>query len=132
MANPPTTVTGPVLSSDPAITTTHTAGSYVVTKHTEREMKLYGVYESELRTIAILNGITALFASLGTGLVAFAAGQVVDLAKSTASPAGQNLVVTVCWVSGILAVACYAIAGLAFWYKHSEVSEIKSKSRPVP
>ena len=61
-------------------------------------MTLYGVYESELRTISMLNVITTFFTSVGTGLLTFMVSVIIDLAKDDAKhPDAASMIF---WVFG--------------------------------
>lgn len=92
-------------------------------------MKLYGVYEGELNTLSVLTGITGLFASFGTGLIAFAAGQAVDLAKGP-TPDHPEVAYVVCVICVVGALACYVVAGVAAYFRRSQLSKIYAESRP--
>lgn len=106
------------------------SGSHIVTEHTERTMRLYGVFESELRALSMFNAITAIFTSAGTGLLSFLAGVLIDAAKDGVEhPEAAH---TICWVCGVLAVACFSVAFLAFKWRRSALTTIMTESRPRP
>lgn len=67
-----------------------------------------------------------LFASLGTGLIGFAIGQAVDIAKGATDPAHPELLRTLCVACSIAGVVCYAISIAAFVFRRSEISKIVS------
>lgn len=105
-------------------------GSYITTQHTERKMKLCGVYESELRAIGLFNTISAGAASLGTGLISFAGAQWLELRKD---PKADNADVIQAAITFCIAgcVLCFVIAGVATYFRRSEVSRILNDSKPV-
>src|SRR4051812_20163887 len=94
------------------------AGSHIVTQHTERSMKMYAVFESELRSLSMFNAITAIFGSAGTGLFSFMFGVLANIA--TDGVQHPDTAHAICWVCGIVGVLCYGIAGLAIRWRSSE------------
>jgi hypothetical protein len=117
-------------SQDIAGTIATTRGSFITTQHTERSMKLYGVYEGELNALALFNSITVAFASLGTGFLSFGVAQWIELTKGPASDHAE-VVGVICWFCAIGALVSYGIAVWAFFYRHSALSKILAESKPV-
>jgi hypothetical protein len=107
-------------------------GSTILTTHTVRQMKAFEIYENEMESLSLLNWITTLFGALGTGLISFAIGQVVDLVKNqNMNNSPKETISIVCCICVILAVVCYIIAGISFWKGKSQLNKIKSQCKTI-
>ena len=115
-------------------------GARFAVSHLERPMNVYPIHESELSSISFLNPLVTGFASVGSALLLFAVGLIVDLAiegqfsqdemgNNQLNEFGRALLIIVTPTLGALALICFGGAILAWRKRDSIWSEIKSQSR---
>jgi len=97
--------------------TIHASGGPLFTTiATERKVLTYAVTKPEMENLSILNSLSALFFSIGTGLLGFAADSLRDWISANPTPAARVIVLA----CGALALLCYGI-GVFMWRKRSSV-----------
>ena len=91
-------------------------GPLFTTVSTERKVMTYAVTKPEMEHLATLNSLSALFFSIGTGLLGFAADSLRDWLSASPTPTAKVVVVT----CGALATVCYVI-GVFMWRRRGSV-----------
>jgi hypothetical protein len=115
----------------PQIVITPQGGPLVSVIHTERQMKIFGVTENELRTLTIVNAAIALLTSLGTGFFVYLLNLSTDaMFAGKLDPTAKNLLSIVkpgLWVFGIV----FYLAALYAWLQRDAfIDTIKTESNP--
>lgn len=104
-------------------------------EHLVRPMKVYPVHESELDTISFLNPLVAGFLSVGSALLLFAIGLLVDLAvegqfaEGGITAYGKALAQIVAPTLIGLGILSYLAGGLAWRKRRSVWRKIRDESR---
>ena len=106
-------------------------GPLVRLLHTEREMRIFGVTENELRTITAINAATAALFSLGTGCFGYLLNLQADLAFANKIPQQTQDMLNIVqpglkWIG----IVFYCLGILAWIYRGSFITTIKQESDP--
>lgn len=104
----------------------------VVTEHSTRHMRSYLIYDSELKSISMLNGLATLFFSLGSFCASITLGLWSNLfATDSPSEIAKKYGSILESVLGTVSGACFLIAFVITMCRQSEVSRIKRESGEV-
>ncbi len=107
-------------------------GSTISTAYVQREVKVYGVLESEGKTMALFNTLSTTFFSLSAGSLFCAIGIWANASFSEKmTPAGEILSTFVAWGLCFLALV---FSGIAIWVRRARGSTwqtICDESKPV-
>lgn len=112
------------------LSTEPSGNSFYQPVQTSRTVKVYNVTESELSSISLMNTLTIVFFSVGSGSLSIATTILLDLLMVSGSPA-QEPSIAVLWISRtaiILSLIFYALGGLTWFKRHSEFNRIKSET----
>jgi hypothetical protein len=105
-------------------------GALLRTVHAERTLMIYPIFESELRTISIFNALTAAGFSIGTGLLTFAGGLLIQTwQQDKPSPNAWKVVEIIDPILAVLAIVSYIFAIWAMKTRDSELNKIKKESK---
>jgi hypothetical protein len=117
-------------SSAPKVSTTSQNAGLVNVLHTERNMKVYGVTENELRTLTAINvAVTALF-SIATGLMAFSFDLQKDILLAEPLPDKAQVLDTVVQPAAFLgSLVLYGLGALTWFLRGGFLKTIKKESR---
>lgn len=105
-----------------------THGSIVVTDHTARNIRLYSVYEPELRLLTFFNSITVSATATGTGFASFLASQVMDNLRGPEAQF-QDAIDGVCVICAVVSIVFFGFAIWAWRGRQSEFARIINNSR---
>lgn len=95
-------------------------------------MKVYGVLESELKTLAMFNTLATVGVSVASFFTALAAGVWTNAAFASGPVPPEGAVLTKFGVPVLLGIAAVAVgvAIWAFWNRHETWKEICAQSKP--
>lgn len=109
-------------------------GSYVSTTHTERRMKAFEIFETEMDTLSAFNGIATLFFSLGWGCITCAIGIIINwiidwVKTATVMPVG--IIVVICSLCAFVSILCFLVGAYYLYKKNSQINKIKEESKTI-
>jgi hypothetical protein len=105
-------------------------GAYLHTVHTERTVKVYAVFETELEHISLLNTLTVVFSSIGSFFLAGLVSIIVAWAtQGQLTESGMIFVECVAPICGVIALLCYAGAAWVFFSRRARWREIGIQSK---
>ncbi len=109
-------------------------GSYISTTHTERKMKAFEIFETEMDTLSAFNGIATLFFSLGWGCITCAIGiiinNIIDWGK-TANSMPVAIIVVICSLCVFVSILCFSIGIYYLHKKNTQINKIKGESKTI-
>ena len=102
-----------------------------IMKQDDRNVKVYTVFEFELRTISLMNTLMSASLGIGSGALSFALGLLANAyVQGTTSPDAKQalkVIVIICFVfAGLFLIA----AGVAWKYADSEWHRIRKETKP--
>ena len=104
-------------------------GAVFQTYNMERTVRIYPITEGELKTISIMNTLAIVFFSLGSALLSFALGIIVNCAiEGQLTEVANTLLRVVAPICGILSLISYGIGIWALIAKKSELGRIGKES----
>ena len=107
-------------------------GARIETAYVGREVRVYGVLQSELNTITMFNTLSTVFFSVGSFLLALGLGFLANAAFAERwPPEGAILAKVGSPLLCLVALICYLIAGWAVRSKRSAWQSICDESKPV-
>ena len=115
----------PIIAPIPRGTVLHTA-------HTERTVKVFGVLESELQHISLLNGLSVACSSIGSFFLALSVSIVVNwLTQGELTSSGKSFLQIVAPTCAFIALLCYGGALWSHNARQSQWKEIDRASQPT-
>lgn len=115
----------------PTTTAASVRDASVVAVGTQREMKLFGVFETELKSIALFNSASTGFFSVGTGLLFLVGDKAIDLFLSweVMTKEAKSLNLKTMAVLSVLSFLVFAVAGGLYRLKKATFDEIVTASK---
>ena len=97
--------------------------------YTERQVKAYPIFESELESLSFLNTMTLVFFSVGSATISFAVGIWTNATfAEKMTPEGVVASIYGAPVLLVAAAICYGLGGLALYSRRQQWSKIKTES----
>ena len=104
-------------------------GAVFHTYHMGRTVRIYPITEGELKTISIMNTLAIVFFSIGSALLSFALGIIVNCAiDGQLTEVANTLLRVVAPICGVLGIISYVIGILALVTRKSELGRISKES----
>ena len=121
------------ISSQPQTTSSTPGGATITTAYVGREVKVFGVFETEIDTLSSLNAQSTLFYALSSALASFAVGIWTNAVfYERLTPAGQFATGVGAPILMLIGVVLFIVATNAWWKRKSTIASIKSQSREAP
>ena len=106
-------------------------GAFLHTTHTERNVKVYAVLETELRHISFLNTLSTILFSIGSFFLAGAISILVNWIAQVNSTELGKTVLSFLVVLGGLALLCYGFGIVAMLKRKAEWEQIGLNSKTI-
>lgn len=106
-------------------------GAFLHTTHTERNVKVYAVIETELRHISLLNTLATILFSIGSFFLAVAVSIIVDWTLQVESAELGKTTLLFLIVFGVLALLCYGFGIGTMLKRKAEWQQIGLNSKTI-